>query len=123
MKDAVLIFLGGGVGSILRWSLSLFLTTKSAFPIATFAANLIACAILGAALAYVASQSSPSWFRPLLVVGLCGGFSTFSTFSAENVALLKAGNYSMFAVYVGVSLLLCIGGILLGHSAVTFISK
>lgn len=123
MKDALLIFIGGGIGSILRWALSLFILTKSAFPAATFSANFLACILLGGALVYTSSEAAPVWFRPLFVIGLCGGFSTFSTFSAENVALLKGGNYSMFAFYTTASIVLCISGILLGHFIISFLQR
>ncbi|WP_408672945.1 fluoride efflux transporter CrcB [Xenorhabdus koppenhoeferi] len=87
------VFIGGGLGSVLRWLISLRLNNP-AFPIAvgTLTANCIGAFIIGLGLAYFnkATHLDPVW-KLMLTTGFCGGLTTFSTFSAEVVYLLQAG--------------------------------
>jgi len=87
------VFVGGGAGSVLRYFISLRVNPKAPdFPMATYFSNLLACAILAVVL-ILASQKqdwNPRW-SALLITGFCGGLSTFSTFSLENVVLLRHG--------------------------------
>lgn len=94
----VLTAVGGGaaIGACLRWALSYWLNSKLAFlPLGTLASNLVGGFLIGAAVAFFASHLSVSpVVRLFLVTGLLGGLTTFSTFSAENVAMLMAGDYA-----------------------------
>ncbi|OTA18765.1 fluoride ion transporter CrcB [Xenorhabdus beddingii] len=96
MNIAFAVFIGGGLGSVLRWLISLRLNTPSS-PIAvgTLTANCIGALIIGLGLAYFnkATQLDPVW-KLMLTTGFCGGLTTFSTFSAEVVYLLQAGKIS-----------------------------
>jgi fluoride exporter len=92
-KSVVAISLGAALGALLRWVLgtklnSLFPTV----PPGTLAANLIGGYVIGVAIAYFAwfSTLAPEW-RLLVITGFCGGLTTFSTFSAELVTLLREG--------------------------------
>jgi CrcB protein len=105
------VFFGGGLGSLARYGLTrllLALDLRGAFPWATFAANLLASAIL----AWVVLRM-PAYFqgRPALgafvTVGICGGFSTFSTFSYENFLLFRQGMPGMALANVLVNVLAC----------------
>ena len=92
-KPVVAIAIGSTLGGLMRWGLSLRLNALFPdVPPGTLAANLVAGYIVGIALAFFAQAPglSPEW-RLLVITGFCGGLSTFSTFSAEIVALLERG--------------------------------
>ncbi|MDC9596339.1 fluoride efflux transporter CrcB [Xenorhabdus anantnagensis] len=96
MNIVFAVFIGGGLGSVLRWLISLRLSTLSS-PIAvgTLTANCIGAFIIGLGLAYFnkATHFDPVW-KLMLTTGFCGGLTTFSTFSAEVVYLLQVGKMS-----------------------------
>lgn len=92
-KSIFAVSFGAGVGALLRWWLSAQLNdTFPPIPLGTLAANLSGGYIVGLAIAAFAAQSAlaPEW-RLLVITGLCGGLTTFSTFSAEIVAHLEEG--------------------------------
>ncbi len=94
------VFIGGGLGSLAR-----YLVTKVSgqlvstdFPIGTFISNMIACALLAIlVVGFSSKQSEYTWIQPLLIIGFCGGFSTFSTFSNETFNLFDNG-HSLLAI-------------------------
>src|SRR4030081_3344486 len=93
LKPTVAIFLGAGLGALLRWWLGGQLNSLfPAVPPGTLAANLIGGYIVGVAIAFFAAYSAiaPEW-RLFVITGFCGGLTTFSTFSAEIVTLLQQG--------------------------------
>ena len=98
---------GAVLGAVLRWALSYALNAKWALmPAGTLAANLIGGFLIGAALAFFSEHLSASPLVKLFVVtGFLGGLTTFSTFSAENVAMLMAGDYVRAIAHAGVHLL------------------
>ena len=102
IKNLLLVGLGGGIGSMLRYLVSLLINKYSflTFPFATFVVNMSGCLLIGLLLGLSEKYSAfNSELRYLLVIGLCGGYTTFSTFSAENVQLLENGNYLIFGLY------------------------
>lgn len=111
----LLVFLGGGVGSLCRYGLTLVLPvadlSKGDFPWATFSANLLACLVLGAGIALFSRELITKELSLLLVTGFCGGFSTFSTFSGELVGFYEGG-------YLGAALAYAIGSTLAGVAAI-----
>jgi fluoride exporter len=99
LKPIVAIFLGSGLGALLRWWLGSQLNNLfPTIPPGTLSANLIGGYIVGVAIAFFASYSAiaPEW-RLFVITGFCGGLTTFSTFSAEVVTLLQQGQ-SLWAV-------------------------
>jgi len=102
IKISLLIGLGGFIGSIAR-HLTVSVMTKlfpSAFPYGTFSANIIGCLVIG--VFYGLSERfdwlTPPW-RFFLMTGLCGGYTTFSSFAYENIALLQGREHGTFALY------------------------
>jgi CrcB protein len=92
-RAVVAVCIGSSLGALLRWWLGLFLNAHfPTIPPGTLAANLIGGYVVGVAVAVFAAYSSiaPEW-RLLVITGFCGGLTTFSTFSAEIVALMQEG--------------------------------
>jgi CrcB protein len=101
------VFLGGGIGSVLRFGIGKLFPFKGlSFPWATFLSNLLACLIFAIALLVIQKSPKNEWIQPLVLIGICGGFSTFSTFSFENHQLLQSGSYGVLSLNVFVSLVL-----------------
>ncbi len=117
MKNVLYVFLGGGIGSVLRYLLFL-LVPSTTFPAATFVVNIVGSFLIGLfAALYGAQTSAQSGNQALLLfltTGLCGGFTTFSTFSKESYGLMQQQQWGLFLVYVFLSVSLCIGGTALG---------
>lgn len=91
------------------------------FPLGTLCVNVIGSFLIGIGVGYLGGQVSSHWMKFLFIIGFCGGFTTFSTFSYDVLILLKNGNYLHFAIYVLISFLICLVAILLGiKSAVIF---
>jgi len=110
LRDIFAIFLGGGLGSVAR-----FLTGRGmmrllpgSFPLGTLAANILSCIVLGLLVWFIAKDGMKPWWISFAVIGFCGGFSTFSTFSYETVKLLQDGHFVMAIANVLISLVVCL---------------
>jgi CrcB protein len=109
MKQILVVGLGGGAGSILRFLTSKWLvqSDKCGFPSATFAVNVLGCLLIGLLIGWSQRHNALDGdMRALLVAGFCGGFTTFSAFSLENVQLVQAGHYGTLLVYVFATLII-----------------
>jgi fluoride exporter len=99
----VLIALGGALGSVARYALSTFVlrSTGSLFPLGTFVVNLVGCFVFGA-IAGAAEQriALPPEMRALLLIGILGGFTTFSSYAFESFALLRDGQFAAGAANI-----------------------
>ena len=107
IRELMAVGFGGAAGSIVRYLLSggiLAGQTLLGFPAGTFTVNAAGSLLIGILLEASGSETL-GW---LLIVGFCGGFTTFSTFSADTVRLLRAGCYNAAAVYVALSVAVCI---------------
>ena len=97
-----LIGTGGLIGSIARYLTASYFTKvfPSAFPYGTFIVNVVGCLIIGIVfgLSERFSWLTPEW-RFFLATGICGGFTTFSSFAYENIKLIQEGNFLVFAAY------------------------
>ena len=101
MKQLLLVFVGGGFGSVLRYIIGKWLNnSENGIPYGTFAANIIGSLLIGVILGYAAKNETLSHSSTLLLAtGFCGGFTTFSTFAYENHLFLKSGDFTSFAFY------------------------
>ncbi|NER18571.1 fluoride efflux transporter CrcB [Spongiivirga citrea] len=116
MKQVLLVFLGGGVGSVARFILGKYLnSTNDGIPYGTFAANIIGSLLIGLILGYAAKSNSLSQSQiALLATGFCGGFTTFSTFAYENHVFLKSGDPFQFFLYTALSFIIGLGAVFFG---------
>lgn len=108
-KSLLLIGLGGGLGSIFRFLVShncqKYFT--SLFPWGTLLVNLTGCLLIGLFLGFsMKSQAFENNFRFLLIIGFCGGYTTFSAFALENLELFNQGKYALVLLYILSSVLI-----------------
>lgn len=117
MDKFLWVGLGGAIGSIFRYTLSL-LPIKSSFPILTLITNLLGAFIIGVVVGLFEKQYLSSQIHLFLKTGLCGGFTTFSTFSLETLTLLENDVIFIAIVYALISVVGCIMGVYLGKMIV-----
>ena len=108
--NVLAVFIGGGIGSLLRYFLGIvFQKSNLTLPIATLFANVLACFVFALSMKFLSQKFDDNQSLKLfLFTGICGGLSTFSTFSFETFKLIKQGNIEWAIANVLISLLLCI---------------
>ena len=116
MKEFLFVGLGGAVGAMLRYGMSM-VPVKSEFPYMTLLINFLGAIAIGILAAMSMRQSLLTEHSLLLLkTGVCGGFTTFSTFSLEAVTLFQNGKYLLGGAYILASVALCVAGVLLGQA-------
>ena len=108
MGSVIWVALGGAVGAVGRYGISL-LPWKGAFPLLTLATNFLGAVAIGFQ-RLLGERGKLFW-----QTGVCGSFTTFSTFSLEAVTLFQNGRYLLGGAYVLLSVALCVAGVLLGQ--------
>ena len=124
MRELLFVFLGGGIGSVLRFGIKLIQTHLSLNPISTLGqtifpwptmvANVLGCLLIGIFYSVSERTGMSPEVRLFLTTGLSGGFTTFSTFSNEGIDLLRGEHFGLFALYFLLTLVLGLGAVLLG---------
>ena len=115
MKQVLLVFLGGGAGSIIRFLISRSLQNQSGMPYGTFTVNILGSLLIGMLIGLsLRNNLISNNLYLLLATGFCGGFTTFSAFAAENQAFLRAGDLYHFALYSLGSLIFGFGAVFVG---------
>lgn len=117
----VFVFLGGGIGAVLRYGMTLLLgkVNPAYFPTATFVSNFLASLLLGIFLVLFREKTHQSEsFYAFFAIGICGGFSTFSSFAKENLDLFEKGHVAMGCLNILVSITLCIAAVYFGKRMV-----
>jgi fluoride exporter len=107
---------GSAIGGVLRYGTSAAVSAAlgARFPWGTFAVNALGSLLIGMLAVWISTRS-PAWpAREFLLIGVLGGFTTFSSFSLEVLQLLQAGDYKSAGAYSGASLILCVGAAAMG---------
>lgn len=123
-KLALLVFIGGGLGSVARFGVARLMTAwcPVAIPLATFSVNVLGSFLIGLCLEYPAIAGKQGYIH-LLTIGFCGGFTTFSAFSWENFNLLKQGDTGLFFVYALLSVAVCLLATWAGYATAASLSR
>jgi CrcB protein len=117
-NNFLLVGLGGGLGSMLRYSGNLLINGKS-FPYHTLIINIVGSFFIGMILALsLKNENFANNWKLFLATGICGGFTTFSAFSLENVTLLQNGKYGLAALYILSSIILGIAAAFIGFKII-----
>ena len=116
IKNILLVFIGGGLGSVCRYLISeIFYFKKFVFPYSTFITNLLGCFLIGLALGWSIKNSNlDSSLIILFSVGFCGGFTTFSSFSYESLTLINNNQLLNLFIYIFSSILIGIFAVFVG---------
>jgi len=117
MNMILLVALGGAVGSVARYLMASSIQTATGwqFPIGTVLVNILGCFLIGILYVLLVARPDPRHdLRALLMVGVMGGFTTFSSFSLETVTMAMNGNYTGATLNVVISVAACLVGTVLG---------
>lgn len=113
LRQLLLVALGGAIGSALRYLTALLLARHytGSIPLATLAVNLVGCFLIGL---FIGLCSDTSHLRLFFITGFCGGFTTFSTFTAESYSMFREGAYGLALLYIAGSVLIGLLALWLG---------
>ena len=120
MWNALWIFVGGGLGSLARWGASGWIANAfgQTFPWGTLVVNITGSFVVGLFAALTGPDGrwlAPATFRQFFMLGVCGGYTTFSSFSLQTLALAEDGQWFKAGANAVLSLVLCLVGVWLGH--------
>lgn len=118
LRALLIVGSGSFAGGALRYLISqLMKPVSTGFPVGTFSVNIIGCFLIGLIYGLFArySSSSSDWCL-LLTTGLCGGFTTFSTFCNESMTMVQNGSWGTLFLYIGGSIVLGLAAVFLGHA-------
>ncbi len=120
MANAIWIFFGGGLGSLARWWASGIIAQRfgETFPWGTLLVNVSGSFVIGLFAALTGPDGrwlAPASFRQFFMLGICGGYTTFSSFSLQTLSLVEDGEWFKAGANAALSLVLCLVGVWLGH--------
>ena len=129
MWNALWIFVGGGMGSLARWGVSGWIanTIGETFPWGTLLVNISGSFVIGLFATITGPEGrwglAPASFRQFFMLGICGGYTTFSSFSLQTLTLAEDGEWFRASANCVLTLVLCLVGVWLGHLLATVINS
>jgi len=118
MQAVLLVGAGGAIGAMARYGVSVLVGRwwPTSFPLATLGVNVIGSMLMGVLIGVLARTLPPmaSEIRLFAAIGILGGFTTFSSFSLDTIVLIERGALAQAALYVGLSVVVCLAGLYLG---------
>jgi CrcB protein len=114
----LLIAIGGAVGSVARYLLGRAVqgALHLNFPTGTFVVNVVGCLVIGVLAKFFLHSQTELPLRATLMIGFCGGFTTFSSFSLETLGLIQGGEWGKATGYVVLSAVVCVGATAAGYA-------
>lgn len=105
LRQLLLVALGGALGSAMRYLTAILLARHytGSIPLATLVVNVLGCFLIGL---LIGLYSETTYLRLLFITGFCGGFTTFSTFTAESYVMFREGAYGLALLYIAGSVLI-----------------
>ena len=125
MNTLLFIACGGAVGALLRYSLQVAIPAATGkLPVAMLLANVLGSLAMGILFVLIQEKTLlAEWLRPLLMVGLLGAFTTFSTFSLDTIRLLEAGQFAVAVTNILLSVVLSVGAAYIGITITRLLSQ
>ncbi len=128
MLNALWIFMGGGLGTLARWGLSGFVARRwgETFPLGTLVINVSGSFVIGLFAGLTGPDGrwlAPPSFRQFFMLGICGGYSTFSSFSLQTLTLAEDNQWFKAGANVVLSLVLCLTAVWLGHALAFYLNS
>ena len=117
MLNYLMVAIGGALGSVARFWASSIIAERvtETFPLGTLVVNVTGSFLIGLFAAVLRSENVNNSSRALLMTGVCGGYTTFSSFSLQTLQLLQAGNYSFALLNTVLSFVLCMAAVWIGY--------
>jgi CrcB protein len=128
MWNGLWIFIGGGLGSLARWGVSGWVANAmgETFPWGTILVNVSGSLVIGLFAGVTGPEGrwlAPATFRQFFMLGICGGYTTFSSFSLQTLNLAEEGQWFRAGANAVLSLVLCLAGVWLGHLLAAMINS
>ncbi len=121
IRNYLIIALGGALGSMLRYGSSVLIGSKT-FPLATLLINIAGSFVIGLVIAYsLKNEAFSNNWKIFLATGICGGFTTFSAFSLDNLQLIENGKFGLFVLYTACSVLLGLLAVWMGFKFIRLV--
>lgn len=115
IQKIILVMLGGGIGSVLRYLINLWVPFTPYPFVSTLSANILSSFVLGICSSILILHPERSWILYLVIIGFCGGLSTFSTVSSEIFHFIRQEKYTLLLSYVALSVCLCVIAVTAGY--------